>query len=89
MFGEVEIRWRNHDFKFVESGIEFDIRWNEKWFGMGGCGLLKEDMLRKAGFNVKRVSGFAFGLGIERIAMIKQEIDDIRQLWKSPYVPES
>ena len=88
VFGEVEIRWRNHDFKFVDAGMEFDIRRNEKWFGIGGCGLLKEDMLRQAGFNVNRVSGFAFGLGIERITMIKLGIDDIHQLWKSPYVPE-
>ena len=40
------------------------------------------------GFNANRVSGFALGLGIERITMIKLGIDDIHQLWKSPYVPE-
>ena len=88
VFGEVEIRWRNRDFKFIDAGMEFDIRRNEKWIEIGGSGFLKEDMLRQAGFNVNSVSGFAFGLGIDRLAMIKLGIDDIHQLWQSPYVPE-
>ena len=88
VFGDVEVRWRDYDYKFVDASMEIDIKLNDKWFEVGGCGLLKPEMLLQAGYDAEVVSGFAFGLGLERLAMIKLGIDDIRRLWRSPYVPE-
>jgi phenylalanyl-tRNA synthetase alpha chain len=86
VFGDVEIRWRDCDFKFVAAGMEVDIQLDGNWVEVGGCGLLKPEMLLQAGYDADSVGGFAFGLGLERLAMLKLGIEDIRLLWKSPYV---
>ena len=57
--------------------------------GLSGCGILKAGTLRESGFDPQAVGGFAFGLGLERLAMLKLGIDDIRKLWQPPYVPTS
>lgn len=49
--------------------------------------MLPATVLTKAGLDAKNVSGFGFGLGLERLAMLKYGIDDIRKLWQPPYVP--
>lgn len=85
----VEYHWRDHPFGFVDRGMEFEIKIGDKWVGIGGCGLLKAEMLAEVGYNVNEVCGFAFGLGLERLVMFKLGIDDIHQLWKPPYVPGS
>lgn len=86
VFGPATLRWRACDFGFVDSGMEFDVECGGEWEELGGCGLLKPEMLRQAGFDAKRVGGCAFGVGLERIAMLELGIDDIRELWREPYV---
>ena len=86
-FKAVECRWRHRNFGFVDQGAEFDIKLGDQWVGIGGCGLLKSAMLREAGYDPDAVGGFAFGLGLERLAMFELGLDDIRALWKPPYVP--
>jgi phenylalanyl-tRNA synthetase alpha chain len=49
--------------------------------------MLTPELLEDAGYNPQVISGFAFGLGLERLAMLKYGIDDIRKLWQPPYVP--
>lgn len=57
-----------------------------EWVEISGCGLLKPATLREADFAPEAVGGYAWGLGLERLAMLKLGLDDIRALWRPPYV---
>jgi phenylalanyl-tRNA synthetase alpha chain len=48
--------------------------------------MLKPEMLREAGYNPERVNGYAFGFGLERLALIKLGLKSVHELWRSPYV---
>jgi phenylalanyl-tRNA synthetase alpha chain len=87
LFGPVQLKWKDHDFGFVNQGLEVEIRWKNNWLEVAGSGMLQAQTLQKAGYDAKRVGGFAFGLGLERLVMLKFGIEDIRRLWKPPYVP--
>ena len=84
VFGAVELRWHDRDFGFVDGGMDFAFKLSGEWQEVGGCGLLKAEMLRQAGYDPDAVSGYAFGLGLDRLTMLKLEIGDIRELWKPP-----
>jgi RNA polymerase sigma factor (sigma-70 family) len=88
VFGEVELRWRQGSFPFVDDALEVDVRHEGEWLEIMGAGMLKPATLRDAGHNPDAVSGYAFGIGLERIAMMSAGIADIRDLWRAPYVPE-
>jgi RNA polymerase sigma factor (sigma-70 family) len=81
-----ELRWTEHDFGFVEQGFEVAIQLGGEWLDVSGCGILKAQTLRDAGFEPAAVGGFAWGLGLERLAMARFCIDDVRTLWQPPYV---
>ena len=49
--------------------------------------MLREETLRNAGYDANAVSGFAWGLGLDRLAMLRFGLDDVRQLWQPPHVP--
>jgi len=53
------------------------------WIEIGGAGMVHPDVLRESGYDPDAVSGWAFGVGIERIAMVRQEVDDIRVLFEN------
>lgn len=79
LFGnDVKIRFRPSYFPFVEPGVEFDMRFRNKWLEMGGAGMVHPKVLSAMGIDSNKWQGFAFGVGLERLAMIKYEIDDIR-----------
>ena len=85
LFGkEVKIRFRPSYFPFTEPSAEVDIL-NEdgKWLEILGCGIVNPIVLENCGINSKKYSGLAFGLGIERIAMLKFGVNDIRDFYKS------
>lgn len=86
--GPVELKWQEEDYHCVEHGLDASVKLGDKWLEIAGCGVLKAETLRQAGFDPQAVSGFAFGLGLERLAMLKHDIADIRELWAPPYVPE-
>jgi len=79
-FGEdVEIRLRPGYFPFVEPGIEIDMkRKNGEWIEVLGAGMVHPNVLNNVGINPGEYSGFAFGLGIDRITMLKYKVEDIR-----------
>lgn len=82
-FGKkVEMRFRPAYFPFVEPGVEVDIKHvssrGEQWLELLGGGMVRPDVLISAGVNPNKYQGYAFGLGIERLLMIRHEIDDIR-----------
>ena len=85
LFGEdIELRFRPSYFPFTEPSAEVDILSKEgKWLEILGCGLVNPVVLDNCGIDSKIYSGLAFGLGIERIAMLKHDITDIRDFYKS------
>ena len=85
LFGKnVEIRFRPSYFPFTEPSAEVDILSNNgKWLEILGCGVVNPIVLENCGLDSHKYSGLAFGLGVERIAMLKYGVDDIREFYKS------
>lgn len=89
---EVEVRLRPGYFPFVEPGFELDIKCpycdgkgckvckNGSWIELCPCGMIHPNVLRMGGIDPEEYSGFAFGLGLSRLAMMKYNIDDLRAL---------
>lgn len=79
-YGEkVNIRFRPGYFPFVEPGVEVDMEYRGKWLELLGAGMVHPTVLKNGGIDPEKYSGFAFGMGIERILMIRHDIDDIRE----------
>lgn len=83
MFGEdVNVRFRPDFFPFVEPGVDYAIStpklFNGRWVELGGAGLVHPNILRRYGVDTEKYSGFAFGLGVERIPMMAYGVDDLR-----------
>lgn len=85
LFGEeVELRFRPSYFPFTEPSAEVDILSEEgKWLEILGCGIVNPEVLENCNVDSERYSGLAFGLGVERIAMLKHGVSDIRDFYKS------
>jgi len=85
LFGDdVELRFRPSYFPFTEPSAEVDILSSEgKWLEILGCGIVNPIVLENCNIDSKKYSGLAFGLGIERIAMLKHKVNDIREFYKS------
>ena len=94
MFGpSVKVRFRPDFFPFVEPGVDYAISCpfcegegcavckQSGWIELGGAGLIHPNILRAYGLDTDRWSGFAFGLGVERIPMMQHKIDDLRLFW--------
>ena len=79
LFGsDQKVRFRCDFFPFVEPGVDMSIEWNGKWIEILGAGMVHPKVLEGVGYNPQEYSGFAFGLGPERISMLKNKISDIR-----------
>ena len=96
LFGQDrQVRIRSSYFPFTEPSIEVDIDWPKEdpnadrltkgtgWLEIMGAGMVHPTVLRNGGYDPEQVSGFAFGMGPQRITMLKYAIDDIRQFWKN------
>lgn len=81
--GEVHIRFRPSFFPFTEPSVEVDMQWKDRWIEMGGAGMVDPHVLTAVGYDPEEYTGFAFGLGIERVCMRRHGIDDIRELYKN------
>ena len=78
--GEVKSRLRPSYFPFTEPSAEFDIsRADGSWLELGGCGMVHPNVLSNCGIDPEQWQGFAFGFGIDRLAVMRYEIDDIRE----------
>ncbi|TWT47458.1 phenylalanine--tRNA ligase subunit alpha [Botrimarina hoheduenensis] len=77
----IEVRFRPSFFPFTEPSVECDIWHDGKWMEIGGAGMVDPNVLRAVGYDPEEVTGFAFGLGIERICMRQHGITDIRDLY--------
>ena len=96
MFGEnTKIKFRPHHFPFTEPSAEVDVTCfkcggkgcrmckGEGWIEILGCGMVHPHVLEMCGIDPEEYSGFAFGVGLERIALLKYEIDDMRLLYEN------
>ncbi len=96
MFGEeTKTRFRNSYFPFTEPGAEMDVSCfkcggrgcrvckGSGWIEILGCGMVHPNVLNVGGIDPEKYTGFAFGMGVERVAMLRNEIDDIRLLYEN------
>jgi phenylalanyl-tRNA synthetase alpha chain len=80
---DFEMRFRPSYFPFVEPGAEVDIAWQQpdgstRWLEVLGCGMVHPNVLKSCGIDPERYTGFAFGLGVERFAMLRYGVNDLR-----------
>lgn len=80
---KIEFRYRPSYFPFVEPGLEMIIKYQGKWFEVAGAGMVHKHVFEYVHYNPKEYQGFAFGIGIDRLAMIKYKIPDIRLFYSS------
>jgi phenylalanyl-tRNA synthetase alpha chain len=78
---DVDIRFRPSFFPFTEPSVEVDFFWNGVWMEFGGAGMIDPAVFEAVGYDPEEYSGFAFGLGIERLCMRRHGITDIRDLY--------
>ena len=85
---DFEMRFRPSYFPFVEPGAEVDIRWDREdgtssWLEVLGCGMVHPNVLRACNIDPERYTGFAFGMGGERFAMLRYGVNDLRQFFEN------
>lgn len=78
----IEIEFRPSFFPFTEPSVEVHAKFNGKWLEMMGGGMLHPNVLKNAGLDPEKVQGFAFGGGLDRIAMIRWNIPDVRLFYQ-------
>jgi phenylalanyl-tRNA synthetase alpha chain len=79
---EINIRLRPSFFPFVEPGFEVDLKKGDKWFELLGAGMVHPKVLENCGIDSKKYQGFAFGVGLDRLMMMKYKIPDIRLVYQ-------
>ncbi|MGH8042765.1 MAG: phenylalanine--tRNA ligase subunit alpha [Rudaea sp.] len=90
---DFEMRFRPSYFPFTEPSAEVDIRWSnpdtdgkepsERWLEVLGCGMVHPHVLRECGIDAEKYTGFAFGLGVERFAMLRYGVTDLRAFFEN------
>ena len=75
---EAEVLFRPSYFPFVEPGADVHMRWGERWLELLGCGVVHPNVLNAVGIDPERYTGYAFGMGVERLAMLRYGVDDLR-----------
>lgn len=81
--GDRKIRFRCDYFPFVEPGVDVSVDWNGQWVEIMGAGMVHPKVLEGVGYDSSKYTGFAFGMGPERIAMLKYDIEDIRHFFSN------
>jgi phenylalanyl-tRNA synthetase alpha chain len=79
----LKIRFRPSYFPFTEPSAEVDMLLNDKWLEIAGCGMVHPNVLKNVNINPKKMKGFAFGIGIDRLAMLKFKINDLRLFFEN------
>jgi len=85
---DINVRFRPSYFPFVEPGVEIDMEWSRKdgelrYLEIAGAGVVHPDVLRNVGIDPQRHSGFAFGMGLDRLAMLKYGVNDLRLFFEN------
>ncbi len=80
---DLQVRFRPSFFPFTEPSAEMDMSWNGGWLEIGGCGMVHPNVLKHVNIDSEKYLGFAFGLGVERLAMLRYGVSDLRQFYES------
>ncbi len=75
---DLEVRFRPSFFPFTEPSAEMDMSWNGGWLEIGGCGMVHPEVLKHVNIDSELYRGFAFGLGVERLTMLRYGVNDLR-----------
>lgn len=86
VLGPVDSEWQEAEFPRFEQCLEASIQENAQWVEIAGCGMLTPETLSRGGYDPRTVRGFAFGMSLERLAILEFHIGDMRALWQPPYV---
>lgn len=78
---KVQVRFRPSFFPFTEPSVEVDMRRGERWLEIGGAGLVHPEVLENVWLSSKKYRGFAFGMGLDRLLMLRHGIPDIRMFY--------
>ena len=81
---KAELRFRPSYFPFTEPSAEVDVAWGEgKWLEILGCGMVHPNVLEAAGVDSEKYTGYAFGMGVERLAMLRYGVTDLRTFFEN------
>ena len=80
---DLQVRFRPSFFPFTEPSAEMDMSWRGGWLEIGGCGMVHPNVLKHVNIDSEKYLGFAFGLGVERLAMLRYGVNDLRQFYES------
>ena len=80
---DLTVRFRPSFFPFTEPSAEMDMSWKGGWLEIGGCGMVHPNVLGHVGIDSERYQGFAFGLGVERLAMLRYGVNDLRLFFEN------
>ncbi|OFZ69852.1 MAG: phenylalanine--tRNA ligase subunit alpha [Betaproteobacteria bacterium RBG_16_58_11] len=80
---DLQVRFRPSFFPFTEPSAEIDMSWNGGWLEIGGCGMVHPNVLKHVNIDSEKYIGFAFGLGVERLAMLRYGVNDLRLFFEN------
>ncbi len=80
---DLKVRFRPSFFPFTEPSAEMDMSWGERWLEIGGCGMVHPNVLKHVGIDSEKYIGFAFGMGVERLAMLRYGVNDLRLFFEN------
>ncbi|OGS80490.1 MAG: phenylalanine--tRNA ligase subunit alpha [Gallionellales bacterium GWA2_55_18] len=80
---DLRVRFRPSFFPFTEPSAEMDMSWKDGWLEIGGCGMVHPNVLKHVNIDSEKYLGFAFGLGVERLAMLRYGVNDLRLFYES------
>ena len=75
---DLQVRFRPSFFPFTEPSAEIDIMGERGWLEVGGCGMVHPNVLKNVNIDAEKYTGFAFGIGLDRFAMLRYGINDLR-----------
>jgi phenylalanyl-tRNA synthetase alpha chain len=80
---DLKVRFRPSFFPFTEPSAEVDMSFGEGWLEMGGCGMVHPSVLRNVKIDPERYHGFAFGMGLDRLTMLRYGVHDLRLFFEN------
>lgn len=80
---DLTVRFRPSFFPFTEPSAEMDMSWNGGWLEIGGCGMVHPEVFKHVNIDSEKYRGFAFGLGVERLAMLRYGVSDLRHFFNN------
>ena len=80
---DMQVRFRPSFFPFTEPSAEMDMSWKGGWLEIGGCGMVHPNVLKHVGIDSEKYLGFAFGVGVERLAMLRYGVNDLRLFFEN------